>query len=62
MKLVESAQTYRDASHHADFVRGVMAAYNADLSISFQTYQEFQRSLDSIMEVKRKLPIERGTL
>lgn len=58
MKLVSDAQTYRDACAHSNFVRGMLAAYNADLTISMDTFKEINADLEVIMEVKRKLPIK----
>lgn len=58
MKLIVNAQTYRDAVGHASFVRGMLAAWNADMTITIDTFKQYSADVEVIMEVKRKLPLK----
>jgi hypothetical protein len=62
VKLVTAAQTYRDAVSHASFVRGLLAAYNADMTITIETFKQISDDLEVIMDVKRKLPVKGDVL
>lgn len=58
MKLIVAAQTYRDAASHASFVRGILAAWNADMTISIETYKQYSDDIEVVMNVKRQLPVQ----
>lgn len=58
MKLVVNAQTYRDASAHASFVRGILAAWNSDMTITVSTFRQMSSDLEVVMDVKRSLPMK----
>jgi hypothetical protein len=58
MKLIVASQTYRDAIGHACFVRGILAAWNADMTINVEMFRLFSADIEVIMEVKRKLPLK----
>lgn len=62
MKLVVDAKTYRDACAHSNFVRGMLAAYSADTTITMETYRQFNEDIEVVMEVKRKLKVKGDTL
>lgn len=62
MKLIASAQTYRDAIGHASFVRGILAAWNRDFTISLETFKRFNDDIEVMMGVKRQLPLEGDVL
>ncbi len=55
-KLVVKATTYEEALSHATFMRGMLAAWHADMSISSEQYRTTHGDLEVILEVKRKLP------
>ena len=58
MKLIVNAQTYRDAVGHASFVRGILAAWNADTTITIDSFKKYSDDIEVVMEVKRKLPVQ----
>lgn len=62
MKLIASSQTYRDAVNHASFVRGILAAWHADLTITTDTFKQYNYSIELVMEMKRKLPVKGDTV
>lgn len=57
-RLIVTAQTYRDAIAHANFTRGVLAAYWADMSVSLEDYKRISGDIEVVLEVKRNLPVE----
>lgn len=58
LSLVASAQTYRDALSHAGFVRGLLAAWNRDYTITLATFREISEELEVVMGVKRNLQVK----
>lgn len=56
--LISRATTYRDALSHAMFVRGMLAAYHADNTISIDEFKRLSFDVETIMEIKRKLPVK----
>ncbi|UAW53615.1 hypothetical protein QGX15_gp080 [Pseudomonas phage psageK4e] len=58
MRLVTSATTYRDASAHSNFVRGLIGAWHADHTLPSGEYTRLMGDLEIIMAVKRNLPTE----
>lgn len=58
VKLIASANTYRDAIGHASFVRGILAAWNRDMTISLETFKKFNDDIEIMMGAKRQLPVE----
>jgi hypothetical protein len=55
-KLVVNAETYESAVAHSNFTRGVLAAWNADMTITLDTFRSVTADLDTIMAVKRQAP------
>lgn len=62
IRLIAKAEDYQAANSHAFFTRGILAAWNTDLSISSVQYSQLYTDIDVIMEVKRKLPVDRKEL
>ncbi|UAV90018.1 hypothetical protein REC_169 [Pseudomonas phage REC] len=62
MKLIVNAETYRDACAHSNFVRGILAAWNADLTITLDMFKQYNHDIELVMEVKRKLPVKGDVL
>lgn len=62
MKLIVNAQTYRDAVGHASFVRGILAAWNADMTITIDSFKQYSADIELVMDVKRKLPLQGDVL
>lgn len=58
LKLVVNSQTYYDALVHSNFVRGMLAAYHADQSISTNSFKELCNDLEVVMGVKRMLSVK----
>lgn len=58
MQLLRDAETYQSAASHSSFVRGVLAAYFADLTLQVYDYQRFHFELEEVMEQKYKLDIK----
>ena len=57
LALVAKAGTYRDAISHASFVRGLLAMCFRDQSIELEDYRNLTNELETMMEVKRNIPI-----
>lgn len=57
-KLLVSTDTYQAALSHSTFLRGILAAWNADASISLEDFKKLYDEVEIIMDVKRKLPHE----
>jgi len=55
MKLVTGAESYERARDHASFVRGILSAWNADGSISIESFTQYCTDLELYMGVKRNL-------
>lgn len=53
--LVERAEDFRSASAHQDFVRGIICAWNIDLTISLEDWKRFDARIEELMVEKRKL-------
>lgn len=53
VKLVSRATNYDSAWSTANFTRGVLAAWRADLSISSETFKTESENLELIMGIKR---------
>lgn len=62
MKLIVSAQTYRDAVSHASFVRGILAAWFSDMTITLDSFKKYNNDIEIMMDVKRKLPVQGDVL
>lgn len=62
IRLIAKAEDYEAANSHAFFTRGIMAAWHTDLTISSVQYSQLYSDIDTIMEVKRKLPVNRKEL
>jgi hypothetical protein len=56
-KLVVAAQTYRDAVSHATFVRGLLAAWHADMTITTDQFRSISEDIEVVMQVKRNLTV-----
>ncbi|QNO00328.1 hypothetical protein QGX21_gp079 [Pseudomonas phage phiPsa315] len=58
MRLVSRAETYRDASAHSNFVRGMITAWHRDYTLPGADYKQLLADLDVMMAVKYNLPTE----
>lgn len=57
LSLVAKADSYRSAVSHASFVRGLLAMCFRDQSIELEDYRSLTQDLETMMEVKRNIPI-----
>lgn len=53
--LVEKAEDFRTADSHYNYARGVMTAWNIDLTISLKDFQRYDTQIEALMVEKRKL-------
>jgi hypothetical protein len=56
-KLIVESKTFREASSHSAFTRGILAAWHADMSVSSAQYRSMCEDIEVVMQVKRNLTV-----
>ncbi|WKV20527.1 hypothetical protein 16Q_134 [Pseudomonas phage 16Q] len=56
IRLIARAESYEAAYSHANFTRGLLAAWNIDGTISTLQWKRLYDETEVIMEVKRNMP------